>query len=164
MSKYYGNGPENFELDEAGDYYIRHADAMTREGLHSKGDIARELGYRDMMLDRARDELEQVTAQRDALSNTVSMQDDLLNQYNEGLEQMRGLLRAARERLEDGWEGSLPWKIDQALAETTKGGSACNHEPGADCPEHPITEYNQRPVSEDRAAEIDRALTEKGGG
>lgn len=38
-------------LDEAGNYYMRHVMAMTSEGLHSKGDIAAELGYRDMHID-----------------------------------------------------------------------------------------------------------------
>jgi len=40
------------ELDRAGSYFTRHMDAMTGEGLHSKGDIARELGHRAMLLDR----------------------------------------------------------------------------------------------------------------
>lgn len=37
-------------LDEAGNHYIRHVDHMTREGLHSKSDIAAELGWRDMQI------------------------------------------------------------------------------------------------------------------
>lgn len=40
------------ELDKAGDYYCRHVVAMTHEGLHSKSDIAAELGYRDMLIDQ----------------------------------------------------------------------------------------------------------------
>lgn len=40
------------ELDSAGGYYIRHISAMTREELHSKSDIAAELGFRDMEIDR----------------------------------------------------------------------------------------------------------------
>lgn len=42
------------ELDKAGNYYCRHVSAMTGEGLHSKGDIAAELAYRDMEIDRLR--------------------------------------------------------------------------------------------------------------
>ena len=34
-------------LDRAGNYYSRHVSAMTSEGLHSKSDIAAELGARD---------------------------------------------------------------------------------------------------------------------
>lgn len=40
-----------YELDVAGNYYCRHVSAMTSEGLHSKGDIAAELGHRDMVID-----------------------------------------------------------------------------------------------------------------
>lgn len=41
-----------WELDKAGGYYSRHVMAMTSEGLHSKGDIAAELGFRDMKIDQ----------------------------------------------------------------------------------------------------------------
>lgn len=41
-------------LDKAGNYYIRHVSAMTREGLHSKADIAAELAWRDCEIDRLR--------------------------------------------------------------------------------------------------------------
>lgn len=41
-----------WELDRAGGYYHRHVAAMTEEGLHSKADIAAELGWRDMEIDR----------------------------------------------------------------------------------------------------------------
>lgn len=34
------------------DYYTRHVDAMTGEGLHAKGDIAAELAHRDIEIDR----------------------------------------------------------------------------------------------------------------
>ncbi|NWC63695.1 hypothetical protein [Cedecea sp. P7760] len=37
-------------LDEAGGHYCRHVSAMTGEGLHSKSDIAAELGWRDMQI------------------------------------------------------------------------------------------------------------------
>ena len=39
-------------LDDNGGYYFRHVSAMTGESLHSKSDIAAELGHRDMMNDR----------------------------------------------------------------------------------------------------------------
>lgn len=41
-----------WELDKEGNYYTRHVMAMTREGLHSKGDIAAELGFRDQQIDK----------------------------------------------------------------------------------------------------------------
>lgn len=49
-----------YELDKAGNYYCRHVSAMTGEGLHSKSDIAAELGWRDMQIDA-------LLAERDAL-------------------------------------------------------------------------------------------------
>jgi hypothetical protein len=38
------------DIEGQGEYYMRHLDAMTREGLHSKGDIAAELAHRDMRI------------------------------------------------------------------------------------------------------------------
>ena len=38
-------------LDEMGGYYCKHVTAMTRENLHSKSDIAAELGHRDVQID-----------------------------------------------------------------------------------------------------------------
>ena len=46
-------------LDEAGDYYIKHVSAMTGEKLHSKSDIAAELGWRDMQIDILQVKLDQ---------------------------------------------------------------------------------------------------------
>lgn len=45
-------------MDEAGNYYLRHVTAMTREQLHSKSDIAAELGHRDMEIDQLREQLQ----------------------------------------------------------------------------------------------------------
>ena len=39
------------ELDEVGNYFSKHLNAMTGENLHSKSDMAMELGYRDMIID-----------------------------------------------------------------------------------------------------------------
>lgn len=48
-------------MDFAGNHYCRHVSAMTREQLHSKSDIAAELGWRDMQIAK-------LTAERDALA------------------------------------------------------------------------------------------------
>lgn len=48
-------------MDIAGNHYCRHIDHMTREQLHSKSDIAAELGWRDM-------QISELKAQRDALA------------------------------------------------------------------------------------------------
>lgn len=44
------------QLDEDGNYYCRHMQAMTAEDLHCKSDIAAELAYRDSVID-AKDKL-----------------------------------------------------------------------------------------------------------
>lgn len=43
------------QLDEDGGYYFRHVDAMTGESLHSKSDIAAELGHRDQLINTYRE-------------------------------------------------------------------------------------------------------------
>lgn len=48
-------------MDIAGNHYCRHVSAMTREQLHSKSDVAAELGWRDM-------QIAELKAQRDALA------------------------------------------------------------------------------------------------
>lgn len=41
------------DIEDLCEYYTRHLDAMTREGLHSKSDIAAELGWRDRIIEAA---------------------------------------------------------------------------------------------------------------
>lgn len=41
-------------LNKHGNVYVRHVEAMTAEGLHSKSDIAAELAYRDVEIERLR--------------------------------------------------------------------------------------------------------------
>ena len=59
MSKQYAERDAS-ALDEAGGYYIRHVSAMTKEGLHSKSDIAAELGFRDMRIDQLNHRINQL--------------------------------------------------------------------------------------------------------
>lgn len=42
-------------LVELGKHYTKHVQAMTREGLHAKSDIAAELAWRDAEIDRLRE-------------------------------------------------------------------------------------------------------------
>ena len=42
-----------------GEYYIRHVDHMTREGLHNKSDIAAELAHRDIRIAELKAEIVQ---------------------------------------------------------------------------------------------------------
>lgn len=48
------------QLDDEGGYYFRHVFAMTREELHSKSDIAAELAFRDMEIDRLKMEISEL--------------------------------------------------------------------------------------------------------
>ena len=52
-------------LDKAGNYYVRHIQAMTAEGLHGKFEIAEQLGWRDMLIDQLRAELARASSERD---------------------------------------------------------------------------------------------------
>lgn len=45
------------ELDEAGNFYTKHVCAMTAEELHSKSDIAAELGHRDLQIKQLQESL-----------------------------------------------------------------------------------------------------------
>jgi len=51
-------------LDRAGGYYLRHVYAMTKEGLHGKSDIAAELAFRDMEIDRLKAEVANLKAKQ----------------------------------------------------------------------------------------------------
>lgn len=63
------------QLDIDGNFYCRHVSHMTSEGLHSKSDIAAELGWRDFRiaeLERQRDELAAENQElREAIRNYV---------------------------------------------------------------------------------------------
>ncbi len=72
--------PDAWELDQAGGYYSRHVMAMTSEGLHSKGDIAAELGYRDMCIDQLEAEWR---AQEERAENAETELVDLRDRYSQ---------------------------------------------------------------------------------
>jgi len=56
-----------YKLDKLGNYYIKHAQAMTVEGLHDKSDIAAELAYRDAVINHLLDSIECPTHYQQAL-------------------------------------------------------------------------------------------------
>jgi hypothetical protein len=61
-------------LDQVGGHYFRHVMAMTAEKLHSKGDIAAELGYRDMQIAALQEQVQQLAAENvDLKSRTVKV-------------------------------------------------------------------------------------------
>lgn len=57
MKQLYDKERDAMELDQAGGFYTRHVSAMTREQLHSKSDIAAELGHRDMLISELKEAL-----------------------------------------------------------------------------------------------------------
>lgn len=61
MSNHYDEDRDAFKLDKAGGYYTRHVVAMTKEGLHSKSDIAAELAHRDYEIDKLKAQVEQLS-------------------------------------------------------------------------------------------------------
>lgn len=67
-------------LDEDGNFYFKHVMAMTAEGLHSKSDIAAELGYRDSKIVELQSRLERANEERNELAATVdALRDGLVD-------------------------------------------------------------------------------------
>ncbi|MDU2018784.1 MAG: hypothetical protein E6736_00795 [Leclercia adecarboxylata] len=56
-------------MDSKGGHYCRHISAMTREGLHSKSDIAAELGFRDMVIAELEAKCAALAAELQAVKN-----------------------------------------------------------------------------------------------
>lgn len=73
MSKQYPEIDAWEDLDKVGGYYCRHVAAMTDEGLHAKSDIARQLGWRDLQIDRLKSEVESLTWQLDRANNAIQV-------------------------------------------------------------------------------------------
>lgn len=66
------------ELDFAGNYYSRHIQAMTAEGLNAKHQIAGELAYRDMIIDQLKRDMANLQAQfEEACLHCEELQDRL---------------------------------------------------------------------------------------
>ena len=59
MSEY---AQREFSDSDWENYYFKHVNAMTAEGLHAKSAIAAELAHRDAAIDRYRAALEQIKA------------------------------------------------------------------------------------------------------
>lgn len=73
------------ELDELGGHYCRHVNAMTAEGLHSKSDIAAELGYRDWRIANLEAQLAELEADKKTLLDMASTQATKINELEEKL-------------------------------------------------------------------------------
>ncbi|AMG57714.1 hypothetical protein [Pantoea vagans] len=82
------------EMDRAGNHYGNHVMALTAEQLHSKSDIAAELGWRDM-------QIAELKAQRDALQEKFDFKQNLTKQVVE-LQKQRDALAAENTALRSG--------------------------------------------------------------
>ena len=151
MSKQYAERDAS-ALDEAGGYYIRHVSAMTKEGLHSKSDIAAELGFRDMRIDQLNHRINQLLTERNAtglaidhalngdlpeqrgLLSRLQMLSLLATQRDELLEALEEVTEYAEMAMEQANKAGSEWEIGYALYEAkmaiakAKGGSV-NHFP-----------------------------------
>lgn len=84
------------------------------------------------------------------------------------LRSLGALYEEAKDTAE-GYETMIGWLFREFVPDESKARilelapviadavSACNHEPGEDCPKHPMTAENQRPVSAEDEAAIDKA-------
>ncbi|HEQ3514721.1 TPA: hypothetical protein VGT23_001380 [Vibrio cholerae] len=72
------------ELDNAGNYYGKHVLAMTREDLRSKSDIAAELGYRDMVIDKLTEDNKRLREILKRLKNECEMFYSEFGEPNDG--------------------------------------------------------------------------------
>ena len=88
-------------LDDAGNYYINHVSAMTKEGLCSKSDIAAELGYRDSRIDELQTQVEMLADELRSASRYVGF----LSVHLRGRLTEAALLDIAK-RAESMWEAS----------------------------------------------------------
>jgi len=75
-----------YELDVTGSFYIRHVSAMTSEGLHSKADIAAELGYRDSVISKLKADYDKLAAESAQMKSIIDAVTDLNAEptYHEG--------------------------------------------------------------------------------
>jgi len=63
-------------LDQQGGHYIRHIDHMTREELHSKSDIAAELGWRDYQIAELTRQVSALQLSHDNIINSLGIKGD----------------------------------------------------------------------------------------
>lgn len=59
------------QLDRDGNYYCQHVDRMTAEKLHSKSDIAAELGHRDQRIADLSKKLDQAIDRLDSTGRSL---------------------------------------------------------------------------------------------
>lgn len=84
-------------LVELGKHYTKHVQAMTREGLHAKSDIAAELAWRDAEIDRLRTEVEALKVRSGYLDTAVTKLSDRRTDLVAENEKLRAALVVAME-------------------------------------------------------------------
>lgn len=118
-------------LDDAGGYYVRHVSAMTSEKLHSKSDIAAELGHRDMLIDQLRRQLEiaeqNAAEQRDMKARAREQRDAMATHCRE---LKKALLKQCAVVMSH--TIPLPDKTNDAWSEANDAKKLCEA-PAADC-------------------------------
>ena len=83
------------DVIKLGKYYTRHVEAMTSEGLHEKSDIAAELAWRDLELERLREILhgrdEQYGRWAATKNNTADQQEEEIERLEKERDEARRL-------------------------------------------------------------------------
>ena len=77
------------------DFAAPHFDAMTKEGLHRKAEIAEELGYRDMQIIELR---EQIEAMHNSWNKNQAKDQDLLHECSNENARLREQLAQAQSQ------------------------------------------------------------------
>lgn len=129
------------ELDSVGGYYCKHVNAMTIESLHRKGDIAAELGWRDMQIDTLKAEIDEARGQVVGLAVELSVVEAIHTEcvfitdelYEQCPQEVQKVIRSlavmqmpsAKEAIAN-WQAQGVDKFAQKFCESTNMDFACN--------------------------------------
>lgn len=123
-------------MDRAGNYYCRHVAHMTRENLHSKSDIAAELGWRDMQIANLQQQLTDTTN----ILKSAGIEADTVQAGVMGLKAQRDALAAENAALKELATGYADL-ADSRLSEITANcESDCRRECYEACNKTPATD------------------------
>ena len=94
-------------------HYSKHVSAMTKEGLHSKSDIAAELAYRDLEIIKLDTEICEIKSKSSA-SNWISVDDAKLELYPAfyWLKQTNGIVMARPSEFVGDSFSDGTWKLE----------------------------------------------------
>lgn len=103
------NGPTRYAqrdpmaLDEDGGHYIKHVNAMTAEGLHSKADIAEQLAHRDWLIAALQAENDRLTAENITLIEDRARFPNKPDVVGQMIAAHYGNLKAKADQYEKAW-------------------------------------------------------------